>query len=108
MAEVKVNIDDTSIILENRGLGENGRVRKFFTHEVRRLSDKYVPFRLGDLKNTAIEKTSEIQYVQPYARRQWYEHRGKGLRGSHWCTRMFADRGNEIISSVVRFAEAKK
>lgn len=104
---IKLKIDPADKILLKRNLNRNGKGQQFFTHEVRRLSDPYVPFLNGTLKNTAQELTSRIEYVQPYARRQYYENRGNGLRGSHWTERMWADRGKEIIQSVAAYCGGK-
>lgn len=104
---IKLKIDPADKILLKRNLNRNGRGQQFFTHEVRRLSDPYVPFLSGTLKDTAQELTNRIEYVQPYARRQYYENRGNGLRGSHWTERMWTDRGKEIIQSVAAYCGGK-
>ncbi len=104
---IKLKIDPADKILLKRNLNRNGKGQQFFTHEVRRLSDSYVPFLSGTLKNTAQELTNRIEYVQPYAQRQYYENRGNGLRGSHWTERMWADRGKEIIQSVAAYCGGK-
>lgn len=104
---IKLKIDPADKILLKRNLNRNGKGQQFFTHEVRRLSDSYVPFLSGTLKNTAQELTNRIEYVQPYAKRQYYENRGNGLRGSHWTERMWADRGKEIIQSVAAYCGGK-
>ncbi|MEG1411475.1 MAG: minor capsid protein [Bacilli bacterium] len=103
MASVRINIDDTQMILLKRKLNNNGEAQKFFTSEVKRLSDPYVPFDSGPLKNTARVDKDKITYTTPYARRQWHEHKGNGLRGSKWCFRMWADRGDDIVRSVASF-----
>lgn len=99
----RLNINSSQEILLKRNLNANGKAQKFFTHEVRRISDPYVPFLNGIMKNTAVEKASSIEYVQPYARRQFYENRGDGLRGKEWIQRAWADRGDEIVRSVSNF-----
>lgn len=104
---IKLKIDPADKILLKRNLNRNGKGQQFFTHEVRQLSDPYVPFLSGTLKNTAQELTNRIEYVQPYAKRQYYENRGNGLRGSHWTERMWADRGKEIIQSVAAYCGGK-
>lgn len=71
---VKVDFSDAAKVLENHGLEKGGRVQAFFTSEVMRRSDPYVPFSSGPLKNTA-EMTADkdgIIYNQPYARVHWY------------------------------------
>lgn len=100
---VRISIDSADQILLRRKLNKNGEGQRFFTHEVRRLSDPYVPRLNGVLKDTAIEQPSSITYGQPYARRQYYEHRGNGLRGKEWDRRMWADRGPEIVKATANF-----
>ncbi|WP_346904897.1 minor capsid protein [Faecalicatena contorta] len=105
--KITLHMDTADKILLKRNLNRNGKAQKFFTHEVRRLSDPYVPFRNGPLKNTAAEQVNKITYGQPYARRQYYEHKGDGLRGRQWDKRMWASRGPEIVKSVANFTGGK-
>lgn len=74
MFTVDIKLDGAEKILENHGLQEAGPVQKFFTSEIMRLSDPYVPFRSGPLKNSA-HMTPEgdgIIYNTPYARYHWF------------------------------------
>lgn len=105
--KLRLNIDPADKILLKRSLNKNGAGQKFFTHEVRRLSDPYVPFLSGALKNTATEEPSRIIYNTPYARRQYYENKGTGLRGAHWTERMWADRGKEIVQTTAKYCGGK-
>ena len=66
-----------SQILTTRGLQTNGSAQRFFTGELRRKMDPYVPFLNGPLKNTAIENEDSVQYITPYAQRQYHENKGK-------------------------------
>lgn len=112
---VRVNMTSKQRALLDRGLNKNGLVQRAFTSSVRRHSDKYVPFLNGPLKNTAIEKPSSIEYVQPYARRNYYTNRGRGyqgtsyggLRGRNWTNRMWAAEGDTIIQEMASLAGAK-
>ena len=109
---IKLDIDPADKILLKRSLNKNGKGQKFFTHEVRRLSEPYVPHLSGKLEDTAIEKTTCIEYVKPYARRQYYENSGKNrsvapFAGRLWDRRMWADRGKEIVQSVANFCGGK-
>lgn len=99
---IKVDINAVKIIKKKR-LEENGPAQRFFTHEVRRLCDPYVPKDKGPLKNTAVEGVKTITYVQLYAKKQYYENRGQGMRGKKWEKRMMAQRGPELIRSVANF-----
>jgi len=132
MAKVTLKMQPTQKILLKRNLNKNGNGQKFLTHEIRRLSDAYVPMDTGILKNTAVEDVNRIIYVQPYSKRMWYEHRGArnqrirysekdgkkkrivvpggstGKRGRQWLSRMWADRGDEIVKSVASYCGGRK
>ncbi len=71
------------------------------------MSDTYVPFLNGPLKNTAVETTYYIKYITPYAKKQYNENKGKGLRGKYWDKRAWADRGHEVLVSVAKFVGGK-
>lgn len=100
----KLKLDPIEKIELRRSINRNGNAQKFFTHEVRRLADPYVPFRNGPLKNTAREETARIVYVQSYSKKQWDNNKGNGLRGKRWVLRMWSDRGREIVTSVANYA----
>lgn len=74
MFTVKIDMDDANKILVNHGLQEGGPVQRFFTSEIMRLSDPYVPFRSGPLKNTVqpSQEWDSIIYSTPYARYHWF------------------------------------
>ena len=98
-----LKLDPIEKISMRRNLQRDGKAQKFFTHEVRRLADPYVPFRNGRLKNTAREETNKIIYIQPYAKVNWDKNKGKGLRGKRWVIRMWADKHGEIVKSVAAY-----
>ena len=112
---VKVKIDPANKILLKRNLQKGGKVQRFFTHEVRRRCDKYVPFRDGGLKNHAIEQADSILYNKPYAAAQYYNNRGNGqdgmssggLRGKLWDKRMMAAEGDKVVEAVAEYAGGK-
>ena len=112
MAGIKIKIDPVDKILLKRNLNQNGQAQKFFSSEVRRMSDPYVPFLKGPLKNTARVYPNRIEYIQPYARKNYYENKGYGtqgtskggLRGKQWVPRMWIDKGKTIVRSVAKFA----
>lgn len=108
---VKLDMDSTEAILLKRSLNKDGNAQKFFTSEVRRLSDPYVPFRTGVLKNNVYVGTKQIIYKAPYAAKNYYSNVGNGtqgtsrggLRGKQWVTRMWSNRHSEIVQSVAAF-----
>ena len=101
--KIRLEMDPADQILLKRKLNKNGEGQRFFTHQVRDLSDPYVPKLNGPLKNTAQELVDRIEYIQPYARRQYYENNGTGLRGKEWDKRMWADRGKEIVDATAEY-----
>lgn len=106
--KIRLQIDPADKILLKRSLNQNGKGQRFFTHEVRRLSTPYVPFRQGFLaKDSVTETATTITHNAPYARRQYYENQGTGLRGKRWTERMWADRGPEIVKAVANFCGGK-
>ena len=66
-------------------------------------------FKSGFLAENSVTETDqpELTHNAPYARKQYYENNGNGLRGSHWTERMWADRGKEIIQSVAAYCGGK-
>lgn len=109
MTKLTINIDPSQKILLKRNLGKNSKSQKFFTSEVARLSNPYVPFDTGTLKDTTVKlEVDKIIYKAPYAKKQYNENKGKGLRGKQWIPRMWADRGGEIVSSIAKLVGGKK
>lgn len=111
--KITLKMNHADKILLKRSMGKSGKAQRFFTHEVRRLSEPYIPFQSGNLKDDAvIEEKDKIHYNAPYARKQYYENKGNSngepLRGKRWTERMWADRGGEIVQSVARFVGGKK
>lgn len=102
--KVRLKLDPTQKILLKRGLNKNGAAQRFFSNELRRKMDPYVPMRSGVLKNTAVVHESSVEYVTPYARRQYYENKGTGMRGKQWAKRCWAENGDQIVESVAKFA----
>ncbi len=115
MSQGKLKLDPMDQILLKRSLNQNGQAQQFFSSEVARISDPYVPFRQGSLKNTRRVFRNRVEYIQPYAKRQWYGNAGRGtegtqhggLRGKFWVHRAMADRGHEVVQSVAKFVGGK-
>ncbi|OUO76924.1 capsid protein [Blautia sp. An249] len=106
-ARVRLKLDPADKILLKRNLNKNGKGQRFFTHEIKRLSDPYVPMLTGRLKTDVTELPGSITYNSPYARKQWYENKGNGLRGARWTERMWIDRGKEIVQATAEYCGGK-
>lgn len=113
---INVKMDGVKKILSRRNLEERGRAQQFFTDEVARMSNPYVPFKSGALKDSQVTiSNGKIEYKAPYARRQYYSNSGNGkqgankggIRGKRWTERMWADKSSEIVKSVAIFVGGK-
>lgn len=113
--KVTINIDPAEKILLKRKLNNNGQAQLFFTIEVARLSEPYIPFQSGDLKNKKTISNNKITYNMPYARKQYYSNTGAGkegnskggLRGKLWVKRCWSDKGKDICKSVAQFVRGR-
>lgn len=99
--KVTLKLKPLKKILGERGIDRTGQM--VLTSEVRRVSDPYVPFEDGPLKNTARVEPKKLTYVQPYAKKQYYENKGSGLRGKDWVGRAMVDRLMEVLNTVAHF-----
>lgn len=117
-----IKLRPISIIHEDLGIEENGRVHKFFTAECARQMDRFVPFDKGDLASTVVEngrvtgnvKTDTITYQQPYAKVVYYGLRnGKPINihtdkhkdaTTYWDRRMWSAKKDDIIKAVEKYA----
>ena len=124
MKGLEIKLPDTKKIVDRYGLGKNGYTQKFFSNELMRISDNFVPFKQGALKNSAtidIDGTA-INYNTPYARVHWYGkvmvgsvprvasekdfmYRGAPMRGSRWVERAFASNKDAILKAVEEVAK---
>lgn len=98
--------DNLESMLARRNLETNGEVQKFIDSEVIRLSEPYVPFDSGYLKDDApaigtVVGSGKVKYKAPYARRQYYENTGNGQRGKMWFERMKADHKDDILRGAL-------
>lgn len=89
----------------NSAVGVGSPAQKFVDSEFIRLTDPYVPFRTGALKDSALTNTAigtgQIVYATPYAHRLWvhpeYNFNSAPMRGAYWGERSWADNGDDIV-----------
>lgn len=74
MFKVEVELKGSEAILADHGLDKGGNVQRFFSSEVMRVSNKYLPFKAGALQSSARldDSGDAIIYSTPYARYHWY------------------------------------
>lgn len=97
----------------NPGFGEEkaqgfSNAQEFIDSECLRYMDPLTPRRTGYLIKSGqlgtIIGSGQIEYLAPYARRQYYEHKGgNGQRGSRWFERMKAQKGEAIRKGAAKF-----
>lgn len=89
-----------------RGINEGGRVQQYIDTTVIQRCDPKVPMLTGTLKNSAAAHTvigsGEVQYVTPYARRQYNTNKGNGERGALWFERMKKEDKDMILEGAKR------
>lgn len=85
--------------------------QKFIDSECIRYCAPLTPLRTSALIKSATLGTvigsGRIEYVAPYARRQYYENKGKGQRGKLWFERMKAKRKKVILYGAAKIVGAK-
>ncbi len=72
--EIELNILSPEQQLKKLGINDNGQAQRFFTNELMRLSNSYLPFQSGALQASAriSDKGDAIIYNTPYARVHWF------------------------------------
>lgn len=108
--KVRVEMSDTQKILLKRYLNKNGEAQMRFSKECAKEMNNYVPFLTGRLKDWNIQvNRNNVTYDAPYARKQYYTNKGKGikntsgLRGKRWDKRMWGDKGDAIVKTIAEF-----
>lgn len=100
---VKLKLNATSMIERRLGIHNGGKVDLFIANELARRMFKYVPFRSGMLRTTTSITAKYVEYLVKYARRQYYENKGRGIRGSFWDKRMMSAEGNALIKDIQKY-----
>lgn len=74
MFTVDITFNGVLAVMQGKGLGEGGKVQRFFSSEVMRTSNPYLPFKAGALQAFArlTDQGDGIIYDTPYARYHWY------------------------------------
>ncbi|WP_201750549.1 minor capsid protein [Senegalia massiliensis] len=112
----KVQMAALNVLLIGRGLEARGRVQRYVDSEVLKLTDKYVPFRDGKLKESGTRNTKigsgEVVYRTPYARRMYYNPQfnfsGAPLRGAYFFERSKIDNKKTILNGAIDIAGARR
>lgn len=91
-----------------RGLQPGGRVQAFIDNAVISHCDPLVPVDSHTLRKSAKIASrigyGEVRYDTPYAKKQYYEHKGTHGRGRLWFERMKAAHKDEILEGARKMA----
>lgn len=114
---VKIDINPI-VILNNHGYPAQARM--FLANEIARISDAYVPFLDGSLKNSVEIADGGRALIyggsgvsNAYARYQWFgksslgkplNYHGAPVRGSRWVERAFNSNRQQLLASMQRMA----
>ena len=122
-AEMRINAEKMMLQM---GLGADHGAQKFLANSIAAYCDPYVPIESGALKdNYQISGDgTQIIYPGPYARYQYYgevmagsapkhytgraiDYDDSPIRGKEWDKRMWADKHDEVLRSLVRYIEKR-
>lgn len=106
--KVRFSIKPTDLLIKSRGLEPGGRVQTYIDNEVIKRCARKVPkdtCKLVDSAKTASRiGYGEVRYKTPYAKRQYYENKGKGERGRLWFERMKTQHRRAILAGARKIA----
>lgn len=102
---IKVQIDKASKIKKRLGIEKNGKAQLFLATEATKRMDKYVPKESGVLKDSHDIEPHKITYFQPYARKQFYTNKGKGIRGKKWHLKMLSAEKKLLVRDIENYVK---
>lgn len=102
---IKVQIDKASKIKKRLGIEKNGKAQLFLATEATKRMDKYVPKESGVLKDSHDIEPHKITYFQPYARKQFYTNKGKGIRGKKWHLKMLSAEKKMLVKDIENYVK---
>lgn len=102
-------------ILNEHGLGNDGKVQSFIDSECLRLCERKIPKDQSILIKSGIANTvvgsGQIKWSTPYARRLYYhpEYNFQGApdRGAYWFERMKQQHKSDILKGAAKIAGGK-
>ena len=101
MLTVKVNFDLTDSIIKRKGIENFGPVHSRINQIVLTFCEPYIPKKSGALIASGKSGVGGVSWSAPYAKKQYYQNKGKGLRGRLWFDRMWASKKGEITSAAI-------
>ena len=106
--EYKIVGFDPVKISREYGFGNKGKAELFLANDCFKRMSKYVPKDTGALMTTVTIRPGSVTYEQPYARRQYFENKGNGIRGKYWDKKMAANEGSTLAKELERYVKMLK
>lgn len=100
MMVVETSLLPPQDIMSVRGLANKGDVQTYIDRMVLTHSEPYIPKKTGNLIRSGYAQGGSVAWKAPYAKKQYYTNKGRGLRGARWFSRMWADHGGEILDGA--------
>ena len=110
---VKVKMKTATQVLKDKGLNKGGAVQQYFTKQLAKEMNNYVPYTTGRLKDDSVEVkddciiygNSEVKYaeIQYYKNERGGQRNRTGLRGKLWDKRCWNDKSNIILKRISKF-----
>lgn len=107
MLTLSANFDSVESIIKRKGIENGGAVHQKINSLILDYCEMYIPKKSGALIASGGAGERNVCWRVPYAKKQYYENGGSGLRGRLWFERMWASRGGEIISKVSAYGVKK-
>lgn len=99
---------DKGKIINKFGMQDKGNAELFLANTCFRRMAKYVPKDTGMLMTTVTVKPKSVTYEVPYAKRQFYTNRGKGIRGKRWDLAVENNEKHIIAKEVENYVKKLK
>ena len=96
---------DKNKIIDKYGMQKDGKASLFLANTCFRRMAKYVPKDTGALMTTATIKPGQVIYEVPYARKQFYTNKGKGIRGKRWDLAVENNEKDQIAKEVENYVK---
>ena len=93
----KTSLIPKNILFSSFGFGI---LQMTFDNLIIKKCEPYIPKKTGNLIRSAVPFNGYVIWSAPYAKKQYYTHKGKGLRGPFWVERMWADTKKEIMNNL--------
>ena len=106
-----MKIKPVSTIKADLGINPSGRVQRFFTDTCYNHMYKYVPKKIGNLRNIVSKTAKSITFESPYAHAQYVgivngypvKHYTTAGTGAYWDKKMVSAEMQDVVREVQEY-----